>query len=178
MASDVQLRLNTPYAFRFSNLFTSTGNLDIPSGDLYIGSLWVGDRMTLSNPWTRVLVDQHNLAIQPFDVQLYSAGARFPFSLIRNRVSADAFVIYRSPAHEVLTPNGNNISAAELADRELALLGFMAPLFPSLGGNGGKGLSNLVSFTELPVQTDEECKPGQSQGSQNRNNAKCKENPQ
>ena len=178
MASDVQLRLNTPYAFRFSNLFTSTGNLEIPSGDLYIGSLWVGDRMTLSNPWTRVLVDQNNLAIQPFDVQLYSAGAPFPFSLVRNRVSADAFVIYRSPAHEVLTPNGNNISAAELADRELALLGFMAPLFPSLGGNGGRGLSNLVSFSELPVQTDEECKPGQSQGSQTRNASKCKENSQ
>jgi hypothetical protein len=178
-ASDLQLRLNTPFAFRFSNLFTRTGNVDIPTGDLYIGSLWVGDRLTVSNPQTRVLVDQNDRSIQqPFDVQLYSAGAAFPFSLIRNRVSADALVIHRSPAHEVLTPSGNNISAAELADREQALLGFMAPLFPPAGGNGGMGSSSLVNFTGVPVQTDEDCKPGAGPGSQTSNSSKCQEESQ
>ena len=174
LASDVRLRLNTPYAFRFSNLFTSTGNVDIPTGDLYIDSLWVSNRMTLSNPQTRVLVDQNDRTIQPFDVQLYSAGAPFPFSLVRNRVSADALVIHRSPNHEVLTPNGNNISAAELADREQALLRFVPSLFPSDGGDIAGGNGQLVSFDGVPVQTEEECKPGEA-GSQSPVGFKCKE---
>jgi hypothetical protein len=180
MASDVQLTLSSPYAFRFSNLFSSTGNVNVPSGDLFIDALWVSNRMTLSNPMTRVLVDQVDQSIQPFDVQLYSAGEPFAFSFTRNRVSTDALTIYRSPNHEVLSPSGNNMSAAEAAAREQALLGTLPPAYvgANMGSQPPATPGSVVSFVGTPVRTDEECKTGAGEGSGASSNPNCKEEDQ
>ncbi|WP_374407793.1 beta strand repeat-containing protein [Hydrogenophaga sp.] len=170
VANDVQLTLDTPNAFRFSNLYASTGNVSVLNGDLYVDALWVLNRMTLSNPWTTVLVDQNDRSIQPFDVQLYSAGLPFSFGLSRNRVTTGAFVISRSPAHEVFGPGGNNRSAAEQADFELAILNSIpSPFFAPLPGTGtGPGFSGLVTFTGFPVRSgDDECPDGSSGNSAN-----------
>jgi hypothetical protein len=162
MASDVQLVLSTPQAFRFTDLFSSTGHVDMLSGDLFIDALWVSQRMTLSNPMTRVAVDQGHLQIQPVDVQLYSAGAPFVFSLTRNRVSTSALPIYRSPRHEVLAPSGNNLSAAEAADREHALQDTLPPPYaqPLQAPQETVAPGHVVTYVGTPVRTEADCEPG------------------
>jgi hypothetical protein len=185
MASDVQLALNSPFAFRLSTVAASTGNISISDGDLFVDRLWVGNRMTVSNPFTRALIDQNDRSIQPFDVQLYSAGEPFAFGLTRNRVFTDAFVVARERTHEIISPLGNNLSAAELGEREMSLLWSMdAPTDDLWLGAGwwsrgfGAQSGTLVSFDGTPVDTEEACEASSGQGSTLSGNAQCEENNQ
>ncbi|QCB46258.1 leukotoxin LktA family filamentous adhesin [Hydrogenophaga sp. PAMC20947] len=185
MASDVQLALNTPYAFRLSTVAASTGNIDIAAGDLFVDRLWVGNRMTINNPFTSTLIDQNDRSIQPVDVQLYSAGDPFAFGLTRYRVFTDTFVVARKPTHEIISPLGNNLSAAELGDRELSMLWSMDSLTDGLWGDAVWGLrgfgsqqDTLVSFEGTPVATEEACEASSGQGSSLSSNAQCEEKQQ
>ena len=186
MASDVQLALNSPFAFRLSTVAASTGNITIADGDLFVDRLWVGNRMTISNPFTRTLIDQNDRTFQPFfDVQLYSAGDPFAFGLTRNRVYTDAFVVARERTHEIISPLGNNLSAAELGDRELSLLWSMnSPTDDFWGGAGwgwrgwGSQQGSLVAFDGTPVGTDDACEATSGQGAHLSSNTECEENKQ
>lgn len=112
-ASSIDLTLSSPTAFRFSNVSAMNGAIDVPQGNLWVDSMYVGQRMTVSNPQTDLLIDQTSRALQPFDVQLYTGGPAFSFGLVTNHVYTDALAIYRDPMHEVLSPNGSNTSALE-----------------------------------------------------------------
>ena len=163
MASDVQLALNSPFAFRLQQFSSSTGNINILSGDLFVDVMRVGNSLRVSNPWTSLLIDQNSRLIQPYDVQLYSAGNPFAFGITGNRVLTDSFVISRSPQHETITPMGVNLSAAELADRELSvLLGLPASdIGGGIGGrNKGDAVEQLVTYVGTPVNGDEDCDAG------------------
>jgi hypothetical protein len=177
MASNVELALNSPFAFRFQELSTSTGNVNVLAGDLFVDAMRVGNRLTISNPRTTLLIDQNDRSIQPFDVQLYSAGSPFAFGLTGNRVLTGAFVISRGPGHEVISPNGNNLSAAELGDRELSVLGTLPS--PTDGFSNGQpdaeALAGLVTFVGTPVNGGDECGSEAGQGAGDSNNSKCKE---
>jgi hypothetical protein len=159
MASDVQLALNSPYAFRLQEFSSSTGNINILSGDLFVDWMQVGNRLTVSNPLTSLLIDQNNLLIQPYDVQLYSAGNPFAFGITGNRVLTDTFVISRSLQHETITPMGINLSAAELADRELSVLPGLRPMEgdPEGGRADGEDAEELVTYVGTPVKGGEAC---------------------
>ena len=174
MASNVELALNSPFAFRLQAFSTSTGNVNVLAGDLFVDAMRVGNRLTISNPRTTLLIDQNDRSIQPFDVQLYSAGSPFAFGLTGNRVLTGAFVISRGPGHEVISPNGNNLSAAELGDRELSVLGTLPS--PTDGFSNGQpeaeALAGLVTFVGTPVNGGDEC---ESEGAGDSNNSKCKE---
>jgi hypothetical protein len=75
--------------------------------------MYVGTRMTVSNPQTRVLIDQTSRVLQGYDVQLYTGGSSFSQGLVTNHVYTDALAIGRQPTHEVISPNGNNTSSQE-----------------------------------------------------------------
>ncbi|MBE0589165.1 MAG: hypothetical protein IH617_14105, partial [Hydrogenophaga sp.] len=71
-------------------------------------------------------------------------------------------------------PNGNNLSAAELGDRELSVLGTLPS--PTDGFSNGQpeaeALAGLVTFVGTPVNGGDEC---ESEGAGDSNNSKCKE---
>ncbi|MCA1971679.1 MAG: hypothetical protein LDL44_02485 [Caenispirillum sp.] len=156
VASDVNLTLSGSGGFAFSNFWTGTANVDIPLGSLSIGNALIQDHALFTNPLTSLRVDQHNLGIQPFDVQLYSAGAPFYLSLIGNHVATDAFVIHRSPAHEVITPSGSNASAVEQGEDVLVSVA-RQPGFVRQSGEEEEGL--LITYTGIPVSLEDECDP-------------------
>lgn len=112
-ASNINLSLSSAGAFRFSGISSMTGSIDVPQGDLWVDSMYVGTRMTVSNPQTRVLIDQTSRTLQGYDVQLYTGGSPFSQGLVTNHVYTDALAIGRQPTHEVISPNGNNTSSHE-----------------------------------------------------------------
>ncbi|MBU4520079.1 MAG: DUF4097 domain-containing protein [Gammaproteobacteria bacterium] len=177
MASDVQLALNSPFAFRLQAFSSSTGNINILAGDLFVDAMRVGNRLTVSNPRTSLLIDQNNLLIQPFDVQLYSAGNPFAFGITGNRVLTDTFVISRDLQHETITPMGINLSAAELADRELSVLGGLPSPTDGIANvqRDAEALADLVTYVGTPVNGGDECESEAGQGAGDSNNSKCKE---
>ncbi|MEW6479356.1 MAG: hypothetical protein AB1455_07880 [Pseudomonadota bacterium] len=171
MASNVQLTLNTPYAFRLDKLFTKNGNVNVLSGDLFVNSLWVGQQLTIGNPWTRVLVDQTDRSIRAYDVQLYSDGNPFAFGMTGKRVFTDSLVISRGRDHELISPNGSNLSSSELADREMALASLLRSPTQNLDGltaTDTGASAELVNFQGVPVRTeDDDCDDESGNGQHN-----------
>ena len=179
IASDVNLTLSGAGGFAFGDFWTATASVNVPLGSFAISNALILDQATFTNPLSTVLVDQHDRSIQGSDVQLYSAGAPFGFSLSGNRLSTDAFVIYRSPRHEVVTPAGANSSLAEQGEGALAAtmhtrLGRsgepltspeldMNALPPTAAGGESSGTerrrSSLITFTGVPVSFETECNP-------------------
>ncbi|WP_374319346.1 leukotoxin LktA family filamentous adhesin [Aquabacterium sp.] len=120
VAQNVTLTLSGTGGFAFSDFWAVNADVSIPVGALSVGNAIILDRATFTNPKTTLLVDQFDKSNQGADVQLYTAGDSFWFDLAGNRVDTDAFVLYRDPYHEVITPDGNNTSAAEAADQQQA----------------------------------------------------------
>lgn len=157
IASDVNLTLSGPGGFAFSNFWTGTAHVDIPLGSLWVGNALIMDHAMFTNPLTSLLVDQHNRSIQPSDVQLYSAGAPFYLGLSGNHVATDAFVIHRSPLHEVITPDGPNTSVVELSEDALATIARRSGFGRQAGGEGEE--EALIAYTGHPVSLEGECDP-------------------
>ncbi|HMX15616.1 MAG TPA: hypothetical protein PKD29_02125 [Rhodocyclaceae bacterium] len=151
-ADTVALTFAGAGGFSLGNFWAAGASVTIPAGTFGAANFRIGDRGLFGNPETLVLVDQHDKSIQTADVQLYSEGAPFYLYLTGNRVRTNAFVIYRSPAHEVLTADGANASAAEQAGDALARI-VPPPLPGGLPGSAGK-TGELVDFTGLPVSTE------------------------
>jgi len=112
-ASNVNLDLSSPTAFHFTSFSTVNGAANVPQGDLWVDSMYVGQRMTVTNPQTNMLIDQTSWALQGYDVQLYTGGPTFGLGLVTNHVYTDALAIWRDAAHEVISSNGNNTSSLE-----------------------------------------------------------------
>jgi hypothetical protein len=87
--------------------------VDVLAGTLSIANALVVDRATFSNPITSLLVDQNNRSIQGSSVQLYTGGTGFSFDMSGNHVDTNAFVIYRNPNYEVITPFSTDSSSNE-----------------------------------------------------------------
>jgi filamentous hemagglutinin family protein len=156
VASDVNLTLSGPGGFAFSNFWAETANVGIPLGSFWVDNALILDQAIFTNPLTSLLVDQHNRSIQPSDVQLYSAGAPFYLGLSGNHVATDAFVIHRSPLHEVITPDGSNTSAVEQSEDALATIARL----PGFGRQAGEEEDEpLIAYTGHPVSLEDECDP-------------------
>ena len=160
IADHVNLTLSGPGGFAFDSFRTSTASVLLPLGPLTIDSALILDRATFENPLTMLLVDQHNRSLQSADVQLYSAGAPFSLGLSGNHVSTDAFVIHRSPQHEVITPSGSNTSVVESGEDALAR---------AAGAKNEEEREQaddsdvpLITYAGIPVSLEEECGPGQN----------------
>jgi hypothetical protein len=157
IASTVNLTLSSPSGFAFDNFWASAASVNLPLGSFSIGSALIVDQATFVNPLTAVLVDQHTRSIQRSDVQLYSSGAPFSFGLNQNHVYTDAFVIYRSPLHDVISPSGQNSSSVEQSEDALSKIISTRPA-PELQMGGGEG-GALITYTGVPVALGGECDP-------------------
>ena len=161
-ASFVNATFNSLGGFLLDSLSAASAVVNVPAGSFNVDQLLIVDRATITNPLTSLVVDQHNRAIQPFDVQLYSDGAPFSLDMSANRVDTNAFVIYRSPLHEVLTPTSANFSAVEQGEHNLN--GVKPEPQPALpAGKGGSGLVTVsgggvsISGNCLENDKDPEC---------------------
>ena len=155
IASDVNLTLSGSGGFAFDNFFASTANVNLPLGAFSIDNALIVDRATFVNPLSTVLVDQHNRSIQPSDVQLYSAGVPFSFSLSENHIATSAFAIHHSPLHEVITPDGPNFSVVEQGEDALSMLNLKRLVSERTPVSEERG--SLVTYTGVPVSL--ECDP-------------------
>ena len=118
VAQNVAMTLSGTGGFVFSDFWAVNADVRIPVGALSVSNALIQDRATFTNPKTTLLIDQFDKSNQGADVQLYTGGDSFWFTLAGNRLDTDAFVLYRDPNHEVITPDGNNTSAAESADQQ------------------------------------------------------------
>jgi hypothetical protein len=148
MASVADLTLSGLGGFHFDRIAARTGRLDLPVGTLQVDRFEVGKRMVVTNPQTRLLIDQQNFRLQGYDVQLYSGGAPFALNLDRNLVATDSYVIDRRSSHEVLGPDGPLLSVVEYTERVLAEIEF-AP--PAAGAPREEEEESLVSVDANPV---------------------------
>jgi len=153
IANNVDLTLSGPGGFAFDMLKAVDADINVPVGPFSVDSFLIADRASITNLQTEVLVDQHNKALQPSDIQLYSGGEPFAISLDNNSLTTDSFVIHRSPLHEVITPNGTNTSVDEQGNDTLALVGKQS--FTQEEGEGE--LVDLISYSGMPVSTN--CSP-------------------
>ena len=149
VASHIDVSLSSPTGFRFGSVSTTTGSIDMLLGDLWVSRFFVDDRVTVTNPQTRLLIDQNNLALQGFDVQLFPDGKVFSLGLSRNLVRTSAYLIDRRPTHEVITPHGN-MSVVEYT--ELALAGLLDE--PSGDPDDEEVSGDLIAFSGVPVALD------------------------
>ena len=165
-AANVKLTLDSPSGFAFSELWTRTGSVSDTEGWISSADTRIGARAAITNPITRVLVDQYDWSVQPCDVQLYSLWQPFSFRLAGNRVDSDAYVLYRGAQYEALAPSGNDNSdfaqtetalTMSNAHQALNLTGGMPPSpgsVPPLGAPSGA--PHLVTYPdgEIPVATE------------------------
>lgn len=159
VASDVRLTLSTPSGFAFTNFWAMNANVNIPNGWLSSRNTLIGNRAVFTNPVTLMLVDQFRRRVQPCDVQLYSGLSPFSFKLAGNRVDTNAFVIYRDPFHETITPSGNNKSVVEQSGDALAQsqAGQAKKKQKKDGESSGDALpDSLITYAGFPVSLEGE----------------------
>jgi len=161
IADHVSLTLSGSGGFAFNSFWTSTASVLLPLGPLSIDNTLISDRATFQNPLTMLLVDQHNRSLQSADVQLYSAGAPFRLGLSGNHVSTDAFVIHRSPLHEVITPSGSNTSVVESGEDALARTA--GAKREQEREETGDADAQLITYAGIPVLMNEECDPNRDE---------------
>ena len=109
-ASLVNLSVSSPTGVAFTQFSVLEGALTIPSGDLRMAGVFVGDRLVITNPVTDLLIDQNNRSPQSADIQMYAPVAPFALNLSGRLLSTDATVIHYDPlTHTVMptTPGGN-----------------------------------------------------------------------
>ena len=158
IASDVVLALSGQGGFAIDHFKARTATVTNPVGPLAIQSMLVVDRATVTNPQTHVVIDQHDRSIQPgADLQIFSFGAPFSFSLYDNHDFTNTFVIYRSPEHDQIGDKGLNRSAVEFS--ELALS--MARNKEDVTLEARQGIEGQdakpVRYSGVPVALDGDC---------------------
>ncbi|MCY7306706.1 MAG: hypothetical protein LH632_11260 [Rhodoferax sp.] len=160
-ASNVNLTLTSGGGFAFDAFSAALAKIVIPAGAVSVDQLTIVDRATFTNPSSALLIDQHDRSIQPFDLQLYSDGAPFALNLLGNRLGTSAFVIYRSPLHEALTPNSANSSVVEQSETALTIPRLDMPVGrPQEVGRG----SGLVTVSGGGVTMTGQCKDYEKDG--------------
>ena len=88
---------------------------------------------------------------------MYSGGRPFYLRLDGNQVGTDAFVVRRSPLHEVTGPDGPTRSAAEVAMDTLTRVTLEPP--PDVSPPRAASSAAPLRFTGVPVSTKGLCDP-------------------
>lgn len=153
----VDLTLSGTGGFQFSALAAQQADLRVPLGGLSIDALWVLEQARIRNPLSYVMVGQDLSALTPADVQLYSAGKPFYLRLDGNQIGTDAFVVRRSPLHEVTGPDGPVRSVAEVAMDTLTRV--TLPPAPEPPAPRTEPTRSPLRFSGVPVSTQGLCDP-------------------
>lgn len=156
-ARTVDLTLSGSGGFQFSTLAAQQADLWVPLGALAIDALWIVEQARIRNPLSYVLVGQDLSALTPADVQLYSGGQPFYLRLDGNQIGTDAFVVRRSPLHEITGPDGPVRSVAEVAMDTLTRV--TLPPTPEPPAPRTLPSAAPLRFSGVPVSTQGLCDP-------------------
>jgi filamentous hemagglutinin family protein len=121
-ATSLQLDVDSPTGVSFDRLWTVDGVVRmLGEGRIDIVSGFVPNRVRVSNPYTRVLVDNAALTLDAdSDVQLHSETGWFSMGLWGRNVSSDAFVVRRGQNFSTFTPMGEDRTAVDAGYDALA----------------------------------------------------------
>jgi hypothetical protein len=156
MADQVTLTLSNRQGIAFDDFIARIASVDVPLGALSIANARIMDRAMLTNPLTRVIVDQHDFRPQPgADVQLYTDGAPFAFRMFDNHVLTDAFVILRNVEHDALATTGLDRSVTESSALSLLTARRMTQLDPDADAKAKPGEFIPVSYSGFPVSLEQ-----------------------
>ncbi|RZL64885.1 MAG: leukotoxin LktA family filamentous adhesin [Variovorax sp.] len=159
IASDVVLGLSGQGGFTIDRFYAQTAAITNPVGPLSIDRMWVTRQGTVTNPLTQVVINQFDRSIQPgADVQLFSFGAPFSFSMYDNHAFTSAFVVYRSPQHDDIADMGWNRSAVEFSELALSVARKNDDAtLTARQGNEGQGDASPVRYSGVPVALESDC---------------------
>ncbi|WBY02171.1 leukotoxin LktA family filamentous adhesin [Ramlibacter tataouinensis] len=150
--SNVRLTINSPFGITFDRFAAQNAALTAPTGTIELVSGYIGNRLLVDNPQTRLLMDNASPAVQnPYDVQLYSAPGTFYLYLDRSAFETrGADIIHRKYlTHTVLSQStGLDSSVAETSLDQGALVVRLAnpPSRPAIQPSG-----ETVRYTGVPV---------------------------
>lgn len=103
-ATFADLTASSPLGISFGTFSLTDGSLGLPSGDLAIAAAFVGNRVTITNPATTLLIDQNNRSPQPSDIQVWAPRQPFGLTLSRNIMTTDATVVhYNELTHSAIS---------------------------------------------------------------------------
>ncbi|MBN8491680.1 MAG: hypothetical protein J0M00_09690, partial [Burkholderiales bacterium] len=156
-AREVDLTLSGTGGFQLSVLAARQADVWVPLGALSIDALWVLEQARIRNPLSYVLVGQDLAGLTPADVQLYSAGKPIYLRLDGNQIGTDAFVVRRSPLHEITGPDGPVRSVAEVAMDTLTRV--TLPPAPEPPAPRTEPTRSPLRFSGVPVSTQGLCDP-------------------
>ena len=156
-ARTVDLTLSGSGGFQFSALAAQQAELWVPLGALAIDALWIVEQARIRNPLSYVLVGQDLASLTAADVQLYSGGKPFYLRLDGNQIGTDAFVVRRSPLHEITGPDGPVRSVAEVAMDTLTRV--TLPPTPEPPAPRTLPSAAPLRFSGVPVSTQGLCDP-------------------
>jgi hypothetical protein len=130
------LKLDSQVGINFEKLQAVNANLDVSNGRLDIADGYIGNRMSIVSPFTRLVMDNNSESEQqPFDLQLFSRTKSFSLKLDRNTLRAQgADVIHRNPMDTIVldaTTGAPTSSLAEQAAEEVShAINVMQPQVP------------------------------------------------
>ncbi|HXF65357.1 MAG TPA: hypothetical protein VNK67_01485 [Burkholderiales bacterium] len=159
-ATFADLTASSPAGIAFGTFSLMDGSLQLPSGDLAIASAFVGNRVTITNPVTALLIDQGNRSPQPSDIQVWAPQQPFGLTLSRNILTTDATVIhYNELTHSAISFDpGIMPDLRHNVERGLAIAQEAAAIRTSVE-QGPPPAAPLVSYSGVPVNLPDCTKP-------------------
>lgn len=150
-ATFASLRLESPTATLFSRFLATDAEVNIPAGDFGINPGFVQRRMVVTNPVTRLVMNNRSPVLEPADVQLHSQTGWFTLYLSGNAVTTDSFVIQRGALHQAYSPGGGNLSVLEAASAENAKAGLDRQVGPE---EAPQQSEDAIDYQGVPVQLE------------------------
>ncbi len=150
--SSVKLTVNSSSGVMFDRFWSQDASLLAPTGTVELTDAYIGNRLLVTNPQTRLLMDNSSPAVQnPYDAQLFSRTKSFALFLDRNSIRTQgADIIHRKAlTHTVLSEStGLDSSVAEISLEEQARTLRLAqpPQPPAI-----RAVADVVRFTGTPV---------------------------
>jgi hypothetical protein len=153
LASDVMLGLVDPNKISFSGFFANFGHLDVSGpGALEITGGFLGTRLTVNNPLTRLVVDTRNNGLEDTDIKLYAIGHNPGFWLQGRDLVTGNFVLQRGAQFMTDGPGGRDVTITDVAQNEVTKVLF--GLIPALPDPETTDLKDLLSYLGTPVRLD------------------------
>jgi filamentous hemagglutinin family protein len=150
--SNVKLTLNSQSGVSFDRFWATNGALLAQTGAVELVDGYIGNRLTVVNPFTSILMDNNTPAVQvPWDVQLFSRTKSFRLFVEGNVFDTQGSdIVHRSVLSHTVTSLTTDLdsSVAETSmDEAVRAVQRIQPPLPPVIQPGGA----VVQFTGTPV---------------------------
>jgi hypothetical protein len=151
-AAFVELDMTSPVGIAFGDLSVINGSLRVPNTDITVARASVGERFTVDNLLTFLLIDQKD--VNPnftSDIQLYAPAQPFAFNLADRVLETDASVIhFKDLTHSVISlVPGRNMDLRANIERGLSVV--QAQSDEAMDELIANAQGDIVSFDGAPV---------------------------